>query len=76
MGRHSGGPLTSEERIVAAWSAETHKLAGVQVPTADILATLASTSAGRAKLRGLIARNTVRPKPVPRPYPTLPRSKD
>lgn len=72
MGRHSGGPLTAEERrIIASWSAERHQLAGIDVPSAQILAMLASTSAGRQKLRGLIARHTVSPKPGPKPYPTL-----
>lgn len=75
MGRHHGGPLTADERrIVAAWSAETHQLAGIDVPSAQILAMLAASSAGRAKLRGLIHRNTARPKPSPRPYPSLERT--
>lgn len=72
MGRHSGGPLTADERrIIASWSAESHNLLGIQVPTGELLASLAASSAGRANLRALIARHTVSPKPTPRPYPTL-----
>jgi len=75
MGRHSGGPLSAEERrVIAAWSAERHQLLGVDVPSGEILASLAASAAGRAALRGVITRNTVRPKPSPRPYPSLERT--